>query len=215
MRTSRPSRARPFSTLAATASAIRCGRMWRRASTASMRTPGIPRVNASISRARAPQPTMTSRVGVRSGCASGRTGAALVDEPAGGLGGDTGVAAIGVRANGSPELLVERRPTDEDDVVLPDAAVLERLDDDLHVRHGRRQQRGHAQDVRLVELERGDELLGIGVDAEVEDLEAGALEHHPDEVLADVVDVALDRADDDLADRLGPRLGQERPEDPH
>ena len=47
------------------------------------------------------------------------------------------------------------------------------------------------------------------------DLEAGALEHHPDEVLADVVDVALDRADDDLADRLGAGLGEERPQDRH
>ena len=37
----------------------------------------------------------------------------------------------------------------------------------------------------------------------------------PDEVLADVVDVALDRADDDLADGLGARLGQERPQDGH
>ena len=64
-------------------------------------------------------------------------------------------------------------------------------------------------------LERGDELVGVGVDAEVEDLEAGALEHHPDEVLADVVDVALDRPDDDLADRLRAGLGEQRPEDLH
>ena len=66
----------------------------------------------------------------------------------------------------------------------------------------------HAQDVGLVLVERGDELLGVGVDAEVDDLEAGALEHHRDEVLADVVDVALDGADDDLADaarRRSPR----------
>ena len=48
---------------------------------------------------------------------------------------------------------------------------------------------------------------------EVEHLEAGALEHHRDQVLADVVDVALDRADDDLADRLRAGLGEERPED--
>ncbi len=34
-------------------------------------------------------------------------------------------------------------------------------------------------------------------------LEAGALEHHRHEVLADVVDVALDGADHDLADPLG------------
>ena len=63
----------------------------------------------------------------------------------------------------------------------------------------------HPEDVGLVELERGDELVGVGVDPEVDDLEAGALEHHPDEVLADVVDVALDGPDDDLADRLARR----------
>ena len=39
------------------------GRMWRRASTPSTRTPGIPAVRARSSRASAPQPTMTSRVG--------------------------------------------------------------------------------------------------------------------------------------------------------
>ena len=67
----------------------------------------------------------------------------------------------------------------------------------------------------LVLVQRGDELLGVGVDAQVDDLEAGALEHHPDQVLADVVDVALDRPDDHLADRLGARLGQQRPQDLH
>ena len=50
---------------------------------------------------------------------------------------------------------------------------------------------------------------------EVEHLEPGALEHHADEVLADVVDVALDGADHDLADRLGAGLGEERPQDRH
>ena len=73
----------------------------------------------------------------------------------------------------------------------------------------------HPEDVRLVLLERVDELVGVGVDAEVDDLEAGALEHHPDEVLADVVDVALDRPDDDLADRLGAGLGEQRAKDLH
>ena len=71
------------------------------------------------------------------------------------------------------------------------------------------------EDVGLVLVEGVEELVGVGVDAEVDDLEAGALEHHPDEVLADVVDVALDRADDDLADRLGAGLGEQRAEDLH
>ena len=64
-------------------------------------------------------------------------------------------------------------------------------------------------------LERGDEPVGVGVDAQVDDLEAGSFEHHADEVLADVVDVALDGPEDHLADRLDPGLGQERPEDGH
>ena len=47
------------------------------------------------------------------------------------------------------------------------------------------------------------------------DLEAGALHHHRHQVLADVVDVALDGADHDLADRLGAGLGQQRAQDLH
>ena len=64
-------------------------------------------------------------------------------------------------------------------------------------------------------LDRGEELVYVGVDAEVEHLEPGALEHHPDEVLPDVVDVALDRADDDRADRLGTGLGEEGAKNRH
>ena len=52
-------------------------------------------------------------------------------------------------------------------------------------------------------------------DAEVVDLEAGALEHHPHEVLPDVVDVALDRADDHGADGLGAGFGQQGAEQGH
>ena len=51
--------------------------------------------------------------------------------------------------------------------------------------------------------------------ANVDDLEACALEHHPDKVLADVVNVAFDGADDDLADRLGAGLGKQRAQDLH
>ena len=64
-------------------------------------------------------------------------------------------------------------------------------------------------------LERVEVLLDRVVDADVDDLEAGALQHHRHEVLADVVDVALDGADHDLADRLDAGLGEERPEDLH
>ena len=68
---------------------------------------------------------------------------------------------------------------------------------------------------RLVLVDRGEELVGVGVDAEVHDLEACPLQHHRDEVLADVVDVALDGADDDLADPRRAGLGEQRPQDRH
>ena len=64
-------------------------------------------------------------------------------------------------------------------------------------------------------LERGEVLLDGIVDADVDHLEARALEHHADQVLADVVDVALDGADHDLADRLDAGIGEERPQDRH
>ena len=62
----------------------------------------------------------------------------------------------------------------------------------------------------------GDELVGVDVDAQVDDLEARALQHHAHQILADVVDVALDGADDDRAltlDILG--IGQQRAQDLH
>ena len=83
----------------------------------------------------------------------------------------------------------------------------------LHVGHGGGQQRRHADDLRLVLVDGLDELLGRHVRAQVDDLEAGAFEHHGDQVLADVVQVALDGADDDLAGRRRAARGQVRLED--
>ena len=60
-----------------------------------------------------------------------------------------------------------------------------------------------------------DELLRRHLHAEVDHLEARALEHDVDEVLADVVDVALDGAHQELADRLDAGLGQQRPQPLH
>ncbi len=64
-------------------------------------------------------------------------------------------------------------------------------------------------------LECREVLLDRIVDAEIDHLEAGALEHHADEVLADVVHVALDRADDDLADGRDIGFGQDRAQNLH
>ena len=58
--------------------------------------------------------------------------------------------------------------------------------------------------MRAVLLDRGHELLGRHVAPEVDDLEAGALEHHRHQVLADVVEVALRGADHDHAQVLLP-----------
>ena len=56
---------------------------------------------------------------------------------------------------------------------------------------------------------------GAHLHAEVDHLEAGALEHDVDEVLADVVDVALDRAHQELADGLDAGLGEQRAQPLH
>src|SRR6202030_2104793 len=50
---------------------------------------------------------------------------------------------------------------------------------------------------------------------EIDDLESSALEHHRDQVLADVVNVPLDRPDDDLADRLDTGFRQQGAQDFH
>ena len=54
---------------------------------------------------------------------SGDAGTAFVDEAPGRLGGDAGVAAVGVGADGRAELLVERRAADQDDVVVAHPAL--------------------------------------------------------------------------------------------
>src|SRR5690349_12840128 len=115
-----------------TAAAMSDGRMCNRASTPRTLTPGTSRVSASSSRARAPQPMTTRRTGrSTSAASSGRdAGTALVDQPTGRLRGDARVTTVGIRADRHPELLIERRATDEDDVVVAQVAILEGLDDD-------------------------------------------------------------------------------------
>ena len=60
-----------------------------------------------------------------------------------------------------------------------------------------------------------DEALRRHVGAEVDDLEAGALEHDAHQVLADVVQVALDRADDHLAQRADLAGDEQRLDEVH
>ena len=100
------------------------------------------------------------------------------------------------------EFVVQRCTADEHDVVVANTLLDHRVDNDLHVRHRRRQERRHAEDVRAMLLERLDVGFGVRVDAEIDHFEARPFHHHPDQVLANVMDVALDGADDHLADRL-------------
>ena len=137
------------------------------------------------------------------------------DPGLGGLDRHGRVAAVGVGPDGLGEGLVQRRTADQHDVVVADAFLLQRVDHDLHVRHGGGQQRRHAENVRLMLLERVQVLVDVAVDAEVDHLEPGTLHHHADQVLADVVDVALDGADHHLADLRRPGLDQQRAQDRH
>jgi hypothetical protein len=149
--------------------------------------------------ATAASPTRTSRMVVLA-----------LDERLGGVDRDGGVAAIGVGADGLAEILVERRAADQHDIVVAHAFLDQRVDHDLHVGHGGRQQRGHAENVGLLALDGFEIVLDRVVDADIDHLEPGAFHHHRDEVLADVVDVALDRADDHLALLGRAGLGQQR-----
>jgi hypothetical protein len=127
--------------------------------------------------------------------------------------GTGGIRRISMGADLLRERLGHGRSADED--LGGQILAAEGLDDALHVDHRRGQEGGHTDEFRAVFLRRGDKLVGLHVHAEVDDLEPGALHHHGDEVLADVVQVALDGAEDKGALRLGPALGEVRLQDRH
>src|SRR5215213_108714 len=64
-------------------------------------------------------------------------------------------------------------------------------------------------------VERVEILFDGVIDADIDDFETGPFEHHRYQVLADVVDIALDGADHDLADRLDAGFGEQRTQDFH
>src|SRR5262245_41774148 len=142
-------------------------------------------MTASTSRAIAPHAsTSTSgRSASKTRSSSGRSSCCTAShqERLGGLGRDRGVTAVRVCADRLAELLVQGGAPDEDDVVVTDALLVQCVDDDLHVGHGRREEGGHPEDVRLVLLECLQVVLDGVVDAEVVDLEPRAFEHHRDE----------------------------------
>src|SRR5262245_52880050 len=100
-------------------------------------------MTASTSRAIAPHARTStsgraaSKTRSSSGSSSGCSTASH-DERLGGLRGDGCVATVRVRTDRLAELLVQRGATDEDDVVVANALLLQGLDDDLHVGHRRR-----------------------------------------------------------------------------
>ncbi len=117
-----------------------------------------------------------------------------------------GVGGVPVGADLGRELGGDRRAADDD--LGPQVGRADRLHHGAHVGHRRGEQRGHADEVGVV-LPRGvHEPRRRDVDAEVDDLDPAALPHHPDQVLADVVEVALDRADHRA--ELGRHAGRER-----
>ena len=134
----------------------------------------------------------------------------LLDQLLGALDRGRGVGRVAVGADRVGVLLGDRRAADHDDHLVPQAGLLQRVDVGLEHRHGRGQERGEADDVGLVLLDRRDELLRRDLHAEVDHVEAGALQHDVDEVLADVVHVALDGAHDERADGLRAGVGQQR-----
>ena len=72
----------------------------------------------------------------------------------------------------------------------------------------------HADEVGIVLGRGGDELSAAHVDAEVDDARCRALPHHPDEVLPDVVEVALDGAHDRGVSGLTPAAAGPAPGSP-
>ena len=102
------------------------------------------------------------------------------------------------------------RAPDEDLDLVADACLFECVDRLLHRRHRDGEQRREANDIGAGVLDGVDELFGGDVGAEVDDIEAAAFEHRGDEVLADVMEVALDGADDDASRGLCALRGQQR-----
>src|ERR1051326_1467729 len=144
---------------------------------------------------------------------AGRALTSIADELFGHAGGHRRVGRVAVGADVLRVLLGDGCAADRDMHLISETRLGQGVDVGLEHRHGRRQEGRETHDVGLVLLHGLDELLGRGVDAQVEDLEPGALEHDHAEVFADVVDVALHRADDVAANRLGARLRDQGTED--
>lgn len=113
------------------------------------------------------------------------------------------VGGKGVRADLVRPHLRYGSAADHDLDLVAHAGVGELLDDVALLVHGGGQQSGEADDVGVVLVDGVDELRAVNVAAEVDDFEVGAAHHKRNEVLADVVQVALNGADDGGAELGG------------
>lgn len=113
----------------------------------------------------------------------------------GGIGGAGGVGGIAIGADLTAELIGNGGSADHDLDLVADTGGLGGLNDLFHVAHGGGQEGGAAYDLTVLLHGGLNEGLGRNVGTEVDDLEALALHHHLDQVLTDVVKVALHRSD--------------------
>src|SRR5262249_42279611 len=113
------------------------------------------------------------------------------------------------------ELLVQRRPTHQHQLILPHPPIHQRVDHHLHVRHRRRQQRRHPQHIRTMLHQRLDERVGIGVDPQINHLEPGALQHHRHQILPILTNPPPPPPNPPPPPRPRPPPRQHRPKDPH
>ena len=77
-----------------------------------------------------------------------------------------------------------------------------KINDVFHFCHGGGEERGASDDIGAVFLCGGNVDFGCNVNAEVDDFEAIAFHHHFDEIFADIVEVAANCAENDLANGL-------------
>ena len=118
-------------------------------------------------------------------------------------GGGTGVFGVVICADLVAEALADGRAADHDLDLVLQAALVDELDDLAHFLHRGGQQRRAGNHAAVILHGGADELLRRRVYAEVKDLDAAALHHDADEILADVVHVALHGAEAHAADGLG------------
>ena len=138
---------------------------------------------------------------------------AAASQPARQAHGAAGVVTETVRADLVGVTLGDRRSADHHLHLIADAGRLDRFDRGLHAGHGGREEGGHGDDFGMGVPDGSDELLRRHVDAQVDHLEAAALQHRGHQVLADVVQIAPDGANRHPADRLGAALGQPGPDE--